>query len=77
MTYRELIIHVLANGLEDEEVFKDGKLTGFMTVEEAAVKLGIGVAAVHAMMDMKHLSYIEIEKCCLLPIHSNISKQQN
>lgn len=48
MTGRELIIYILANGLEDEPVFKNGKFIGFVTPTEIAVKSGVGPATVCA-----------------------------
>ena len=42
MTGRDLIIYILENRLENEQVFKDGKLLGFITVDEAALKFGVG-----------------------------------
>ena len=48
MTGRELIIYILKNSLEDQEIFKDGKLTGFMTVSEAAAKFDVGEATIEA-----------------------------
>ena len=49
MTGRDLIIYILQNGLEDEEVFKDGKYLGFMSAPEAAVKFNTGVATIMAL----------------------------
>lgn len=46
MTGRDLIIYILENGLEDTNVFKNGKINGFLTVKEAAVKLGVGTATI-------------------------------
>lgn len=46
MTGRELIIYIMANHLEDELIFKDGRLVGFMTVEEAAVKFDVGTGTI-------------------------------
>ena len=43
MTGKELILYILENNLENEEIFKDGKLLGFMTVEEVAIKYGYGI----------------------------------
>ena len=36
MTGRDLIVYIMLNKLEDEQVFKDGKLLGFLTEAEAA-----------------------------------------
>lgn len=46
MTGRDLIIYILQNNLEDEEIFKDGKFIGFVTLSEAAVRLDVGVETV-------------------------------
>ena len=46
MTGRDLIIYILENGLEDEPVFNDGKIIGFMTVGEFAAKMDVGVSTV-------------------------------
>lgn len=48
MTGRELIIYILQNGLEDEPVFDSSKLIAHTTVEEFAVKHGVGRATVYA-----------------------------
>lgn len=42
MTGRDLIMYILQNHLEDEEMFKDGKIPGLMTLDAAAVKFGVG-----------------------------------
>lgn len=46
MTGRELIIYILQNNLEDEEVFKDGTLIGFMDEYQAAAKFRVGVSTI-------------------------------
>lgn len=48
MTGRDLIIYILANGLENEPIFKDGNFIGFMTAEETAAKFEVGVSTVAA-----------------------------
>ena len=52
MTGRELIIYILENGLEDEEVFKDGKILGYCTVEQAAVRMSCGTATILTWIDI-------------------------
>ena len=44
MTGRDLIIYILQNGLENENVFKDGRFLGFMDENQAAAKFGVGIA---------------------------------
>ena len=46
MTGRELIIFILDHNLEDAVLFEDGKIPGYLTVEEAAIIIGTGVETV-------------------------------
>lgn len=55
MTGRDLIIYILANHLEDEPVFKNGKFIGYITSGEAAVKLNVGEATVETLVAMGRL----------------------
>lgn len=57
MTGRDLIIYILANGLEDEPVFKDGKFIGFLTPGEVAEKMGVGSATVCSWTALGMLEY--------------------
>lgn len=52
MTCRDLMIYILSNGLEDEPIFKDGTFVGFMSEEEAAAKLRVGVASIRAGFEL-------------------------
>lgn len=49
MTGRELIIFILNHHLEDAVLFEDGKMPGYLTVEEAAIKMSTGVETVKAL----------------------------
>ena len=49
MTGRELIIFILVHHLEDKVLFEDGKIPGYLTVGEAAIKIGTGVETVKAL----------------------------
>lgn len=51
MTGRELIIYILTNGLEDDQVFVNGRFIGFLTISEAAQRLGYGIETVKAMIE--------------------------
>ena len=46
MTGRDLIVYILSNDLEDAPVFEDGSFLGFMNVQEAAAKFGVGSATI-------------------------------
>lgn len=66
MSGRELIVYILENHLEDEEVFKDGKFVGFLTLEEAAIKLGSGTATVQVLLGMNEIDGIIMAKDTIL-----------
>ena len=67
MTGRDLIIYILANGLEDEEVFQDDKFIGFVTVGEAAAKLGVGVATIYVWISQQKLKGILVGDTMYIP----------
>ena len=67
MTYRDLIIYVLENHLEDEEIFKDGKIAGFMTVEEAATKYEVGLNTISVWINMNMLPYTRLGDFMFIP----------
>ena len=60
MTGRELIIYILENNLEDKPVFEDGKILGLMTVEEAALKFGVGSATIITWFHLDMIKGIRI-----------------
>lgn len=60
MTGRELIIYILANGLEDEPVFEDGKIIGYITEEEAAVQMGVGIETIRIWISFNLIEAIQI-----------------
>ncbi len=67
MSGKELILYILLNDLEDEQIDKDGKLLGFITVEEAAIKHNVGTATVKAWIDLGRLPSITIGDTILVP----------
>lgn len=60
MTGRELILYILKNHLEDEPVFNDGLFVGFVPVDVAAAKLGVGSATITALVTQGELDHIVI-----------------
>lgn len=67
MTGRELIIYILQHNLEDEEIFKDGTIVGFMSEEEAAIEHNVGVSTIRTACDIGLLQGFKIgEKVFLL-----------
>lgn len=67
MTYRELIIYIIENHLEDEQVFKDGKPIGFCTVEEIAAKFEVGVVTVQVWISRGMLPSIKLGNVTYIP----------
>ena len=41
MTGRDLIIFIMENRLEDETIFENGDIPGFMTIDQAAEKWNV------------------------------------
>lgn len=67
MTGRDLIIYILANGLEDEPVFKDGKFIGFLRAEEVAVRMNVGMATVRTWVHQNKLQGFNINGNLYIP----------
>lgn len=73
MTGRDLIIYILENHLEDEELFKDGKLPGLMTYEEAAVKFDVGKETIIAWVKNRYLKAVTIYGNHYIPENAELS----
>lgn len=56
MTGRDLIIYIMKNGLEDRPVFENDTLLGFMTEQQFAEKMSVGIATVEVWIDLGYLS---------------------
>ena len=74
MTGRDLIIYILKHQLEDELIFDDGHLIGFMNELEAAVKFDVGVENIKAWVDMKMLDGIKIGNLIYIPANAENPK---
>ena len=73
MTGRELIVYILENHLEDKPVFENGKFVGFLTVEEAAAKMNLGVATINAFIQEGWLEGNKIGDNIYTPANLNAS----
>lgn len=67
MTGRDFILYILSNGLEDTPIYENGKLLGFMTPMEAAIKFGVGVSTVDAWCNMGMLPCVKIGDTYFIP----------
>lgn len=70
ITGRDLILYILQNNLEDEPVFEDGMLLGFMNEMEAAVKFGVGVSTIRAWVYKELLPAIRIGEVLFIPANA-------
>lgn len=68
MTGRDLILYILQNNLENEEVFKDGRLVGFMSIPECAVKFGVGIETIKIWVKMGVLKGYKIGDEFYIPV---------
>ena len=68
MTGRELIIYILQNGLEEEEVFKDGELLGFVDEARLAAKFGVGVETIKIWHQFGWLNGYRVGEVLYFPI---------
>lgn len=67
MTGRDLIIYILNNNLENEPVFKNGKLLGFKTINEVAVENGVGCETVKVWTQLDMVPHINLIAPILIP----------
>ena len=67
MTGRDLVIYIIKNKLEDERVFENGTFLGFITPNEAASKMGVGVATVFTWIFRGQLDHVKIGSLYLIP----------
>ena len=75
MTGRELILYILENHLEDEPVFKDNKLLGYITVTEAAEKMNVGVATILTWLNLGQLKGVTIGNMIYIPARFAVSME--
>jgi predicted transcriptional regulator len=73
VTGRELIIYILANNLENEPVFKDDKLIGFLTTVEAAEKMNVGTATIHAWIEQAWVDCVVINGKAYIPANFKLT----
>lgn len=74
MTGRELIIYILENNLEDESIFTNSKVLGFITTDEAALKYNVGPETIKTWFALNRISGINIENQLCIP--DNVNKEE-
>lgn len=77
MTGRDLMIYILANGLEDKPVFENGRLVGFMNLGETAAKFNVGPATVRVWINEGKLPGIKIGDEIYIPANAENPSNMN
>ena len=72
MTGRELIIYILENHLENEQIFEDGRILGFMSVSEAALKFGVGISTICVWVRLGVIPSNMYEGNILIPVNAKL-----
>lgn len=75
MTGRDLIIYILENNLEDKEIFKDGKIPGYMTLSEAAIKFGVTSLTVYIWYEAGSIPGLQLGNMIYIPINAKITNK--
>ena len=70
MTGRDLIIYIIQNGLENEPVYEDGKILGFMNELEAAVKFNVSTSTIRVWIGLKMLDGVLIGNVWYIPANT-------
>jgi hypothetical protein len=67
---REWIIYILENGLENEPIYEDGKLLGFMDEVEAAMKFDVGYSTIRTWYQFGYLKGVTIGGTLYIPANA-------
>lgn len=76
MTGKDLILYILENDLENSPVYEHNRFIGFMTVDEVALQLNIGVAAVCALVEREVLDHIYVGTTLFIPANFNKERKE-
>lgn len=68
MTGKDLIKYILDNDLVDKPIIQNGRLVGFMTVEEAAQKFDVGPATVDVWCQLGVIDSVVIRSGVYVPV---------
>lgn len=60
MLGKDLIVYIIQNDLLYSPICEDGKLLGLLTLDEAAVKYGVGPATIQVWVTTKQLEGVKI-----------------
>ena len=74
MTGRDLIVYILENKLENEQVFKDGRLLGFYTAAEFASKWDVGEETVRMWVNLGYVDAVIVYDELYIPRNAKIKE---
>lgn len=74
MTGRELIIYILENHLEDEPIFENGQIVGFMSLTEAACKFDVGAETIRVWINQGRLDAINVHNEIYIPFNAAVKE---
>ena len=74
MTGRDLIIYILENNLENEDVFKDGRFLGYLSIDEIALKYKVGIETVKLWFELGFISGIKIGEEIYFPVNFDLKR---
>lgn len=74
MTGRDLIIYILKNNLENEDIFLDGKIVGFLKIEEAAEKFNVGIPTIMMWIAIGLINAVRIGNCYYIDPTSEVEQ---
>ena len=77
MTGREYIQYILANHLEDEEIIKDDKIAGFLTVYGAASKFNVGIETINAWIKLGRIGSVWLNGKQYIPANAEPKEVSN
>lgn len=72
MTGKDLIIYILQNNLENEPVFVNGRFIGFISVDEAAIKFGVGIETIKAWVELGYLKGTKVNDTFFIFANANL-----
>lgn len=76
VTCKDWMIYILENNLVNAPLYSDGKLLGFMSTLETAVKFEVGEATVRLWVQLGKLDSVKIGNVTYIPAWSKNPKQK-
>lgn len=72
MTGRDLILYILKNNLENDDVFKDGRFLGFLSISEYAELKKVGEETVRLWVNLGYIPGVNVYDEIYIPHNAEI-----